>query len=58
MRRRGRKGKENGKGNGRVGEVGRLKERGRERGREGEGEGNYFNFCSFGSFRNGFKIPK
>jgi hypothetical protein len=50
------------KGKGRGREV---KGRGRERegkgkgtGREKEGKGNYFNFCSFGSFRNGFEIPK
>ena len=42
-------------------------EKGKRKGREKEGkgnekeresEGNYFNFRSFGSFRNGFEIPK
>ncbi len=40
-------------------EKGKRKGRERERKRKGrESEGNYFNFCSFGSFRNGFEIPK
>jgi hypothetical protein len=55
-------------------EVGWLKGQGREKeekgnrkgreregkgkGKERESEGNYFNFCSFGSFQNGFEIPK
>ncbi len=57
--RRGRKGEGNGKGDSRDGEVGRLKGGEREgKGKEREGEGSYFNFCSFGSFRNGFEIPK
>ncbi len=41
---REREGKGKGKGKGKV--------------RERKGEGNYFNFCSFGLFRNGFEIPK
>ncbi len=40
-----------GKGNGRE-------RKGKGMGREREGEGNHINFCSFGSFRNGFEIPK
>ncbi len=44
-------------------EKGKRKRREREgkgkgKGKERESEGNYFNFCSFGSFRNGFEIPK
>jgi hypothetical protein len=37
-------------------EKGKGKEKEREK--ERKGEGNYFNFCSFGWFRNGFEIPK
>jgi hypothetical protein len=40
---------------------GREKEgkgKGKGNGKERESEGNYFNFCSFDSFRNGFEIPK
>ncbi len=40
---------------------GKGKGRERERKRKGKGkerEGDYFIFCSFGSFRNGFEIPK
>jgi hypothetical protein len=47
-----------GKGRGREG-MGKDKEgKGKGKGKEREGEENYFNFCSFGSFRNGFEIPK
>ncbi len=62
-------GKEKGKGREREGKgkrTGREREgkgKRRGRGREGEGkgregEGHFVNFCSFGSFRIGFKIPK
>jgi hypothetical protein len=37
--------------------IGKDKE-GKGKGKEREGEENYFKFCSFGSFRNGFEIPK
>jgi hypothetical protein len=61
-RERERKGKEKGKGREREGK-GKRKGKGREREgkgkrRERECEGKYFNFYSFGSFRNGFEIPK
>ncbi len=51
---RGGEGEGKGQEKERDAEVGRLKGQGRGR----EGKGNYFNFCSFGSFRNGFEIPK
>ncbi len=47
------KGKRKGKGREREG-----KGKGKGKEKEKESEGNYFNFCSFGSFRNGFEIPK
>jgi hypothetical protein len=52
---KGRKREEKGKGKGRERE---RKRKGKGKGKERESEGNYFNFCSFGSFRNGFEIPK
>ncbi len=52
------------KGQGREKEE-KWKRKGRERegkgkgkGRERESEGNYFDFCSFGSFQNRFEVPK
>jgi hypothetical protein len=52
------------KGQGREKEE-KGKRKGRERdgkgkgkGKERESDGNYFNSCSFGSFQNGFEIPK
>jgi hypothetical protein len=36
---------------------GKWKGKGKEKEREERG-GDYFDFCSFGSFRNGFEIPK
>ncbi len=54
----GREKEEKGKRKGRERE-GKEKGKGRERERKGKVKvGNYFNFCRFGSFRNGFEIPK
>ncbi len=38
--------------------MGRLMGQGREREGKGKEKEITFNFCSFGSFRNGFEIPK
>jgi hypothetical protein len=54
----GREKEEKGKRKGREREgKGKGKGKGRK-GKERKSEGNYFNFCSFGSFRNGFETPK
>jgi hypothetical protein len=62
-RERGREGE--GCGSGLVEGTGKGKGRDREEKGKGKGkekererEGDYFNFCSIGSFRNGFEIPK
>jgi hypothetical protein len=59
---REREGKGKGKGREREGKgrerEGKGKGKGKGKERERESEGNYFNFSSFGSFRNGFEIPK
>jgi hypothetical protein len=35
-----------------------MEGKGKEKGRKREGESKYLNFCSFGSFQNGFEKPK
>ncbi len=51
----GREKEEKGKRKGRKRDG---KGKGKGKGKERKSEGNYFNSCSFGSFQNGFEIPK